>query len=107
MDAAPFKVPGFGLPVNHRFSYEEHFPSALSDLSNNFYIEKIAVTLRELTMLYLMNTITDKPDWDSKVFDEELIRKWSEEARNSETMDVTGKMLDYVSNVPRRLGPKL
>lgn len=99
MDSASLKVPGFGLPINHRFPQGEYFPSAIYDVSHNYPLaQRIAITLRELKMLRLMDTITDKPEWESKVFDNEFIRKWSEEAHNAEGMDVTDKMLDYVSN---------
>ncbi|KAH7126646.1 hypothetical protein B0J11DRAFT_549549 [Dendryphion nanum] len=38
------------------------------------------LTVRELSMLQLINSITDKPNWWKKVFDEEIIAKWHQEA---------------------------
>ncbi|KAJ2911781.1 hypothetical protein MD484_g8633, partial [Candolleomyces efflorescens] len=38
------------------------------------------ITRRELTMLRFINTVTDKPDWVTKVFDETIIAKWKEES---------------------------
>lgn len=47
-------------------------------------------------MMAIMNKITDKPDWDKKVFDESIVRKWRQEALGTQGMDVTEKMLDWV-----------
>ncbi|KAJ5291576.1 hypothetical protein N7478_000827 [Penicillium angulare] len=43
----------------------------------------------------VMNTITDKPDWDTKVFDEEIISKWRNEITES-GQDISSKMMDYI-----------
>jgi len=32
-------------------------------------------------MIQMMNEITDKPDWDVKVFDPAITAKWREEAK--------------------------
>jgi hypothetical protein len=42
-----------------------------------------------------MNEITDKPEWDRKVFDETIIAKWKEEALAKN--DFTEQMFNYVS----------
>ena len=39
-----------------------------------------AMTVRERTMLSLMLALKDKPEWDRKVFDEEIVGKWRAEA---------------------------
>ena len=87
----PFRLPGFSLPLNftpHKeYSYVKRingefqsitvpsqgegvdlFRTALNeqDLSQG-YATLPLITLRELTMLHLMNYLTDKPEWDSKV----------------------------------------
>lgn len=38
------------------------------------------LTVREVSMLALMDSITDKPNWDQKVFDEDIVAKWRTEA---------------------------
>lgn len=38
------------------------------------------LTERELAMLQLTEYITDKPDWDRKVFDDTIIARWRAEA---------------------------
>ena len=44
----------------------------------------------------IMDKITDKPDWDKKVFDDTIVQKWRQEALATESVDVSEKMLDYV-----------
>lgn len=36
------------------------------------------LTVREYTMMSLMNSITDKPNWNTKIWDSELIVKMEE-----------------------------
>ena len=36
--------------------------------------------VREVAMMIVMDTLTDKPDWHRKVFDDRIARKWTEEA---------------------------
>jgi len=91
MEAATLEVPGFGLPIQYTPAWGQCFPNAIMDWLSS------ALTVRELAMLQLMNQITDKPGWDRKVFDAELIQKWGQEATDTEKMDVTDKMLDFVS----------
>ena len=47
-------------------------------------------------MVAIMDSITDKPDWDKKVFDDVILQKWRQEALGTEGMDVSEKMLDWV-----------
>ncbi|KAJ4303127.1 hypothetical protein N0V90_002019 [Kalmusia sp. IMI 367209] len=37
--------------------------------------------MREVAMMKLMDAITDKPDWNKKIFNEDILSKWREEAR--------------------------
>ncbi|KDR70090.1 hypothetical protein GALMADRAFT_1351644 [Galerina marginata CBS 339.88] len=52
------------------------------------------ITLRELTMLQLMNSITDKPGWNIKINDPDITQKWKDEALGS-GCDITTKMVDW------------
>lgn len=88
MTSDPVILPGFGLPLAIYDPYE-HFPKAIA------YWAGEAATVRERTMLALMDGITDKPEWDRKIFDESIIQKWRREAVDSD-MDVSEKMLDWV-----------
>ncbi|MCJ1351541.1 MAG: hypothetical protein MMC33_001525 [Icmadophila ericetorum] len=47
-------------------------------------------------MLHIMDHITDKPDWAIKVFDEEVSKKWKDEAMATEGRHVTQKMADWI-----------
>ena len=62
------------------------------------------MTLRERCMLTFVNSITDKPDWNRKVFEEEILTKWKVEALEMDWKkagvvhgDFSEKMFDYVS----------
>lgn len=46
-------------------------------------------------MMAIMDKITDKPDWDKKVFDDAIVQKWRLEALATEDVDVSEKMLDW------------
>ena len=88
MAAESIKLPGFGLPVNYR--PDDFFLNAVLDWSGTI------LTARELNMMAIMDKITDKPDWDKKVFDETIVQKWRQEALATKGMDVSEKMLDWV-----------
>ena len=100
---ARIKLPGFGLPVNtmgDQFSKwdpekqvysRNRFPNVITDWAAN------PVSARERLMTYLINTITDKPEWDRKVFDEEIVNRWRNEALFPDTGNFSEKMFDYVS----------
>jgi len=36
--------------------------------------------VRELAMMHIMDQLTDKKDWEKKVFDDTIVSKWREEA---------------------------
>ncbi|KAL4909565.1 hypothetical protein BDW74DRAFT_83181 [Aspergillus multicolor] len=46
-------------------------------------------------MMRIMNAITDKPDWDKKVFNGNITAKWREEIAQSD-QDVSVKMMDWI-----------
>ena len=73
----PIKVPGFNGceldPHNPYFEDDGFTHGAVSWQPDR-------LTVRELTMLGLMGSITDKPKWWEKVFDAEIVTKWKQEA---------------------------
>jgi hypothetical protein len=101
------KLPGFGLPMQHtpplRIRLENgenkrgRFPHAIAD-----YFSSAGVKLRERRMLDFIDKITDKPEWDRKVFDEAILGKWHEEAcRYSEELRddyLSERMWKYVGS---------
>ncbi|KAF9040862.1 hypothetical protein BJ165DRAFT_1330584, partial [Panaeolus papilionaceus] len=54
------------------------------------------LTTREITMLQIMQQITSKPGWDTKVFNEEIIGRWTSEAMSSDNADVTTRMMTNI-----------
>lgn len=77
--------PGLGLPLRH-------WPAARSVLRNRPLQYPTAahpnvrgsdsemLPVREVAMMGVMNSLTDKKDWHKKVFDEAIVEKWREEA---------------------------
>ncbi|KAF2269107.1 hypothetical protein CC78DRAFT_557965 [Lojkania enalia] len=73
-------LPGFGLPVTTLAEWDRkkslvRFPHGIAD-----YFGSNGITLRERRMLQFMDQISDKPEWERKVFNEEIVGKWKEEA---------------------------
>ncbi|KAG5634945.1 hypothetical protein H0H81_000256 [Sphagnurus paluster] len=83
-------LPGFGLPVEYVPTARPLFRNALEtgELSEG-YAQLRLTTLREFTMLNIMNEITDKPNWQKKA------TKWREEALAATDRDITEKMIDW------------
>ncbi|KAJ5904173.1 hypothetical protein N7504_006556 [Penicillium tannophilum] len=46
-------------------------------------------------MMRVMNAITDKPEWNQKVFNEEITAKWRDEISSSGE-DISSAMMDYI-----------
>lgn len=92
------QFPGLGLPIDHEGEGLTTFPLAIGDqpwTSNG-------VTLREQRMLQFINQITDKPEWEVKVFDEDIVSRWRAEADiRPEELDgdviLSQQMFDFVS----------
>ncbi|RDB17189.1 hypothetical protein Hypma_001699 [Hypsizygus marmoreus] len=84
-----FQLPGFGLPLNY-------IPPGL--FSNALVADDVSLpltTLREFTMLRLMNQLTDKPDWHQKVFDDTITAKWKSEALATRRRLISEKIVDW------------
>ncbi|KAB2570656.1 hypothetical protein DBV05_g10664 [Lasiodiplodia theobromae] len=92
-------LPGFGLPIDtwppwSRKKNKERFPHAISEFGT-----AKAITLRERRMLDFINKISDKPEWDRKVFDEAIVSEWRVEAMRFddkiEDVYLSEQMFDY------------
>ncbi|TPX16400.1 uncharacterized protein E0L32_004049 [Thyridium curvatum] len=70
-------LPGFGLPADHDPNCVKAFPHAIGDMS---VLQSLGVSYRERRMMAFIGSITDKPEWERKVFDESIVAKWKEEA---------------------------
>lgn len=68
-NASSLGLPFFGKP----FEQESDLHTAEDWLAS-------PLTVRERSMLSLMLALKDKPEWDRKVFDEEIVSRWRKEA---------------------------
>ncbi|KAL3458969.1 hypothetical protein BJX64DRAFT_291741 [Aspergillus heterothallicus] len=95
---SPFDLPGFTLPLTYkpeRTFRDTVFANALdmADIEGGYCGYTFSV--RELLMMQIMESVTDKPDWENKVFNEEITNKWREEITQS-GKDITPSMIDYI-----------
>ncbi|OJD28634.1 uncharacterized protein BKCO1_1320004 [Diplodia corticola] len=74
MDGKRLQRPGFGQPIYIDKSYPQSFRSAVLGWRPE------PVTERERSMLAVINALTDKPDWEHKVFDDSIVARWRAEA---------------------------
>jgi hypothetical protein len=76
------KYPGLGLPLRHKLDLEADdlsYPTGVHSFCSGS--STLPLSVRELAMMSIMETLTDKDDWHTKVFDERIVAKWREEAR--------------------------
>lgn len=73
------EYPGLGLPLRHfpQGNYDT-FPMGIH--GNCFGGDSNFLPVREIAMMIIMDKLTDKPDWHTKVFDDKIIAKWRKEA---------------------------
>lgn len=72
------KYPGLGLPLRDTDDFESSFyPMGIHRRCDREYD---LLTVREVAMMNIMDRLTDKEDWHKKVFDEQIVAKWREEA---------------------------
>ena len=108
-DDVPIELPGFGYSVT-KMPYQVYnsdakkrkirrrmrFPTALGEDDPNEE-EITPFVFREVLMLRIMNELTDKPEWSRKVFDENITKKWRDEALSAQPDNVTDECINYVS----------
>jgi hypothetical protein len=81
----PLTRPGFGMPLNHKPSSRSKFPTIQED-----GWRASTLTIRELFMLWFTEQITNKPKWEIKVFDNEIVRKWRTEVDHVDWLRAVG-----------------
>ncbi|KAK2930715.1 Protein of unknown function DUF4246 [Fusarium oxysporum f. sp. vasinfectum] len=65
--------------------------------------ESIIMPVKEVAMMILMDIFTDKPDWHKKVFDETIVQKWRDEARQQGEDGLYARILqDKLGQGPRK-----
>jgi hypothetical protein len=109
MEELPFhgeaSLPSFGLPVSEfpgkQFDptgHRQRFPHVLADSCDSD-----GVSVRERRMLQFIDRITDKSEWERKVFDDEIVDRWRAKAclwKDELGEDyLSGPMFDYVSDI--------
>jgi hypothetical protein len=71
--------PGLGLPLRHNKQDDYGF-YPIGAHGSCYGSDSDLLPVRELAMMNIMDRLTDKPDWEKKVFDEEIVAKWRKEA---------------------------
>ena len=54
------------------------------------------LTIREYTMMDLMNRLTDKRKWAEKIYHEGIVAKLKEDILAAPNVDISEKMVDWV-----------
>ncbi|KAK8113558.1 hypothetical protein PG984_014084 [Apiospora sp. TS-2023a] len=83
MEDQHHKYPGLGLDLRHYASggWPNRLPCyPIGHCANLHGATSDLIQVREVFMMAIMDRLTDKPDWDKKVFDEEIVAKWRAEA---------------------------
>ena len=111
-DAAVFKLPGFGLPLNSMPEplnssriIERNLKIRQRFISHGFgadgFDDEIllqSITTREIAMLRIMNEFTDRPGWERDMYDESTVREWRTEVLASDFNSIITKTcIDCVS----------
>ncbi|KAI8719939.1 hypothetical protein NCS52_00776200 [Fusarium sp. LHS14.1] len=78
--AAKKKYPGLGLDIRHDDSIDRDVIYPVGIHFNCYGSESEMLLVREVAMMMVMESITDKPDWHIKVFDEGIASRWKAEA---------------------------
>ncbi|KAI0847455.1 hypothetical protein F5Y00DRAFT_241477 [Daldinia vernicosa] len=89
-------LPGFGLPVEHMPDYSKIASYFLHALWDGKSFESEGLALREIRMMGFIDQISDKPNWEEKVFDETIVAKWKEEANMVSHQNLDGDV--YLSD---------
>ncbi|KAK7963383.1 hypothetical protein PG988_010357 [Apiospora saccharicola] len=97
------KYPGLGLDLRHYASggWPNRLPCyPIGHCANLHGATSDLIQVREVFMMAVMDRLSDKPDWDRKVFDEEIVAKWRAEALQMPEEGIYRMVIEHV-------GPKL
>lgn len=94
----PLRVPGHGLPVDFEIFEGTGIDTIIGGFSHGFsqWIQHRRNTIKELTMIRIMDALTDKPHWHQKVFDEQIMTKWKLEGMRSSKLMITEKTWEWM-----------
>lgn len=73
------EYPGLGLPLRRNEQYRFNF-YPIGAHSGCYGSTSAVIPVRELAMMDIMDKLTDKDNWHKKVFDEQIVNKWCQEA---------------------------
>jgi hypothetical protein len=77
-DGSKLLVPGFGLPINFQTKAASYLRHGINDFKAERY------TAKEVAMLQFMDVVMDKKDWQTKVLDDSIVKKWKMESSSQE-----------------------
>jgi hypothetical protein len=83
--------PGYNLDLRHYWSRRGRL-YAMGAHVRCLGAPSNLLPVKELAMLRLMDTLTDKPGWERKVFDEEIAGRWRKEALAQSEIAFTGEV---------------
>lgn len=97
MEAAK-QYPGIHLPMAYRPYHWQSIQDfkayyAYADVPEAEDAESKLLQIRELAMMIMMDTLTDKPGWHQKVFDEAIVAKWRAEAMDQPQDSLFSKIM--------------
>ncbi|KAK1757322.1 hypothetical protein QBC47DRAFT_375666 [Echria macrotheca] len=76
------KYPGWNLDLRWLDQIDDEsrelYPTGIH--YNCYGADSAMLLVREVAMMLVMDRLTDKPDWHVKVFDQDIVAKWREEA---------------------------
>ncbi|KAF2106544.1 hypothetical protein BDV96DRAFT_507694 [Lophiotrema nucula] len=73
------EYPGLGLDLRYNPQRDYgHYP--IGAHGSNYGADSAILPVRELAMMSIMDSLTDKEDWQRKVFDDGIVSKWRKEA---------------------------
>ncbi|KAK4963927.1 hypothetical protein LTR28_004263 [Elasticomyces elasticus] len=65
------------------------FPTAISDWVGEL------LTVRERTMMVVMNELMEQPEWERKIFDEAIVTEWKGEALEQDGVNISENMWEH------------
>ncbi|KAH8880219.1 hypothetical protein GQ53DRAFT_704441 [Thozetella sp. PMI_491] len=93
------KYPGINVDLKYprlRNIYVDSGP--IYDVCGGF--DDTPIQVREVFMMNLMDRLTDKPDWNRKVFDDTIVSKWRKEALEAPEKELFDEIMSK-SRMPR------
>ncbi|KAJ2964525.1 hypothetical protein NQ176_g10790 [Zarea fungicola] len=83
--------PGYGLLLDYDPGRDECFPRlAAADDGDDFSWQAATLLIRELCILRVIEELTNKPEWWLKVNDDEIAKKWRQEALGMDYKAILG-----------------